>query len=203
MNFLLVKQQLKAREQETQGIQEKLMAMAANQAAMANLLQTLIANMSPTSRKQHHNSSTENESKRAHVPKRLPNQTLLLSELRGSKGQDQSLIIKVSGTNNSPETSPPKRAPRSIDKPQTASNQLNELNTTITSAETLLREISPTSINVSTVRDNEANAAYYKKCELNKEVKECVPIVASSRKDVNSVPTMVMGTLNSIWPNFM
>ena len=56
----------------------------------------------------------------------------------------------MSGINSSPETSPPKRAPRSIDKPKTASNQFNELNTTITSAETLFRDISPTSINVST-----------------------------------------------------
>ena len=116
--FLAVKQQLKDREQETQGIQEKLTAMAASQAAMAELLQTLVANMSATSQRQHRSSSSENESKRAHVPKQLPDQTLLASELRGSKGQDQSLIIEVSGTNSSPETSPPKRAPRSIDKPE-------------------------------------------------------------------------------------
>ena len=90
----------------------------------------------------------------------------------------------MSGTNSSSETSPPKRAPRSIDKFKTASNQFNELNATITSTETLFQDISPTSINVSTVRNNEANAANDKNCELNKKVKECVPIVASSRKDV-------------------
>ena len=65
--FLAVKQQLKSREQETQSIQEKLTAMAASQAAMADLLQTLVANMSATSRRQHRSSSSENESKRAHV----------------------------------------------------------------------------------------------------------------------------------------
>ena len=58
------------------------------------------------------------------------------------------------------------------------------LNTTITSAETFFRHILPTSINVSTARDNGANAAYNMKCELNKEVKDCVLIIASNRKDV-------------------
>ena len=90
----------------------------------------------------------------------------------------------MSGTNSSPETSPPKRAPRSIDKPKTASNQFNELNTTMTLTETLFQHISPTSINVSTVHYNGANAVYDKNCELNKEVKKSVQIVASSRKDV-------------------
>ena len=55
---------------------------------MADLLQTLVANMSATSRRQHRSSSIENKSKMVHVPKRLPDQTLLVNELRGSKGQD-------------------------------------------------------------------------------------------------------------------
>ena len=129
-------------------------------------------------------SSSEDDSTRGRASERVQNYDESVNELRGSKGQAQSLIVEVSGTNSSSETSPPKRAPRSIDKPKTASNQFNELNTTITSTETLFQDISPTSVNVSTVRDNEANAAYDKNCELNKEVKECVPIVASSRNDV-------------------
>ena len=140
--------------------------------------------MSATSRRQHRSSSSEDESTRGRASKWVHNYDELVNELGGSKGQAQSLIVEVSGTNSSPEMSPPKRAPRSIDKPKTASNQFNELNATITSTETLFQDISPKSINVSTARDNGANAAYDKNCELNKEVKECVPIVASSRKDV-------------------
>ena len=182
--FLAVKQQLEAREQELLSILEKLTAMSASQMAMADLLQALVSNTSANNRRQSKGSSSEDDSTRGRASKRVHNYDESVNELRSSKGQDQSLIIEVSGTNSSPETNPPKRAPRSIDKSKTASNQFNELNTTITSTETLFQDISPTSINVSTVRDNGANATYDKNCELNKEVKECVPIVASSRKDV-------------------
>ena len=181
--FLAVNQQLEAREQELLRIQEKLTAMSYSQMAMADLLQTLVTHTSANNRMQSKGSSSENDSMRGRASKRVHNYDESVNDLKGSKGQAQSLVVEVNG-NSSPETSPPKRAPRSIDKPNTASNQFNELNTTKTSTETLFQDISPTSINVSTVRDNGANAANDKNCELNKEVKKCVPNVASSRKDV-------------------
>ena len=182
--FLAAKQQLEARDQELLSIQEKLTPMSASQMAMADLLQTLVANMSATSRRQHRSSSSEDDSTRGRASKRVHNYDESVNELGGRKGQAQSLIVEVSRTNSSPEISPPNMAPRSIDKPKTVSNQFNELNATITSTESLFQNISPNLIDVSTVRDNGANLAYDKNCELNKEVKECVPIVASSRKDV-------------------
>ena len=182
--FLAVKQQLEAREQELLSIREQLTAMSASQMAMADLLQTLVANTSAINRKQSKSSSSEDDSTRGRAPKQEHNYDESVNELGGSRGQAQSLIVEVSRTYSSPETSPPKRAPRSIDKPKTASNQFNELNTTITSTETLFQDISPTSINASTVSENGANVANTKSSELNKELKDSVPIVTAGRKDV-------------------
>ena len=52
------------------------------------------------------------------------------------------------------------------------------------SAESLLLNISPTSTNLSTVNENGANVANTKSSELNKELKDSVPIVTAGRKDV-------------------
>ena len=129
--FLAVKQQFEAREQKLLSIQEQLTAMSASQMAMADLLQTLVANMSATSRRQHRSSSSEDDSTRGRASKRVHNYDESVNESGGSKGQAQSLIVEVSGTNSSPEMSSPKRAPRSIDKPKTASNKFNEMNNNI------------------------------------------------------------------------
>ena len=182
--FLAVKQQLEAREQELLSIQEQLTAMSASQMAMADLLQTLVANTSANNRRQSKGSCSEDDSMRGRASKRVHNYDESVNELGGSKGQAQSLIVEASGTNSSPEMSPPKRAPRSIDKPKTASNQFNELNATITSTETLFQDISPTSTTVSTISENGANVANTKSSELNKEWKDSVPIVTAGRKDV-------------------
>ena len=182
--FLAVKQQLEAREQELLSIQEQLTAISASQMAMADLLQTLVANTSANNRRQSKGSCSEDDSTRGRASKRVHNYDESVNELGGSKGQAQSLIVEVSGTNSSHEMSPPKRAPRSIDKPKTASNQFNELNATITSTETLFQDISPTSTTVSTVSENGANVANTKSSELNKEWKDSVPIVTAGRKDV-------------------
>ena len=119
-DFLAVKQQLDAREQELQSIQEQLTPMSASQMAMADLLQTLVANTSATSRRQQRSSFSEDDSTRGRALKRVHNYDESVNELGGSKGQAQSLIVEASGTNCSPEMSRPKTAPRSIDKPKTA-----------------------------------------------------------------------------------
>ena len=178
--FLAVKQQLEAREQELLSIQEQLTAMSASQMAMADLLQTLVANTSANNRRQSKRSCSEDDSTRGRASKRVHNYDESVNELGGSKGQAQSLMVEASGTNSSAEMSPPKRAPRSIDKAKTTS----DLITPTVLAENLLLNISPTSTTVSTVRDNGANVANTKSSELNKEWKDSVPIVTAGRKDV-------------------
>ena len=115
--FLAAKQQLEAREQELLSIQEKLTAMSASQMAMADLLQTFVANTSANNKRQSKGSCSEDDSTRGRASKQVHNYDESVNELGGSKGQAQSLIVEVSGTNSSPEMSPLKRAPRSIDKP--------------------------------------------------------------------------------------
>ena len=108
---------------------------------------------------------------RARVYKRLPNQALSVDGPEGSQGQDQSLIIEVSGTNNSPEISPPKRAPRSIDKSKTASDQYREQITTTASAETLSQNFSPVVVTEPTVNESRAKVASTKNNGLTKKGK--------------------------------
>ena len=178
--FLAVKQQLEAREQELLSIQEQLTAMSASQMAMADLLQTLVANTSANNRRQSKDSCSEDDSMRGRASKRVHNYDESVNELGGSKGQAQSLIVEASGTNSCPEMSRPKRAPRSIDKAKTTSDLI--IPTVL--AENLLLNISPTSTTVSTVSENGANVVNTKSSELNKEWKDSVPIVTASRKDV-------------------
>ena len=71
--FLAVKQQLEAREQELLSIQKKLTAMSASQMAMADLLQTLITNTSDNKRRQSKGSSSEDDSMRRRASKRVHN----------------------------------------------------------------------------------------------------------------------------------
>ena len=112
--FLAVKQQLEATQSQMRGIQEKL-------TTMADLLQTLVSNTSAASRGQSRSScSSEDECMGANVSSQLPEQTLSVDELKCSQGQNQSSIIGMRGTSSSPETSPPKRTPRAIDKAPTA-----------------------------------------------------------------------------------
>ena len=176
---LAVKQQLEAREQELLSIQEKLTAMSASQMAMADLLQTLVTNMSANSRRQSKGSSSEDDSTRGHASMRVHNYDESVNELGGSKGLAQSLIVESGGIDSSPEMSRPKRVPRSIDKAKTTS----DLITPTVLVENLLLNISPTSTTVSTISENGANVAHTKSSELNKELKDNRDYTVSPRSE--------------------